>query len=73
MATELAKLRKVTVTKAVSDAIRNELERHSRRRARENLAANLVKIGQNCAAHIEQPLHSADHAELLYGSDGLPH
>jgi antitoxin VapB len=36
------------------------------------LAARLVSIGKDCAAHLDEPFRSADHGELLYGKNGLP-
>jgi hypothetical protein len=32
----------------------------------------LIEIGKRCAAHISEPVSSADHATLLYDSQGLP-
>jgi len=72
MATELARLRGVSVTAAVTDAIREQLERERSERSRKGLGARLLEIGRRCAAHVRQPVSSADHAALLYDSEGLP-
>ncbi len=72
MATELSRLRGVSVTQAVADAIRYELEREKRRRRKQGLAVELVEIGRRCAAHLQQPASSTDHGDLLYDAAGLP-
>lgn len=51
MAIELANLTGETITGAVSEAIRQRLEREHRRRDREALADALLEIGRRCAAH----------------------
>jgi len=72
LAAELARMRGVTLTEAVTVAIRRELEREKRRRSKENLEAQLLEIGRHCAAHMKQPTASSDHASLLYDFEGLP-
>lgn len=72
LALELARLREVTVTKAVTDALRAELERERARRGRRGIAVELLRIGERCAAHVTRPTVSADHAALLYDEQGLP-
>ena len=72
MAAELAGLRGTSLSKAVTDAIRNELEREKRLRARAGLSEELLEIGSRCAAHISVPLSSSDHAAMLYDDLGLP-
>jgi antitoxin VapB len=72
MATELASLRGTSLSKAVTDAIRNELERERRQRAKTGLSEELLGIGRRCAAHIEGPISSQDHAAMLYDDLGLP-
>ena len=72
LATELARLRKVSVTRAVLDAIRQELIREKARRGKVGLAEQLTGIGKRCAAHMKGRVTSADHATLLYDSRGLP-
>lgn len=72
MATELSRLRGVSVTQAVTDAVRRELEREKRRRRTQGLAAQLLEIGRRCAAHMKRPISAKDHATLLYDRAGLP-
>jgi antitoxin VapB len=72
MAAELARLRGTTLSRAVTDAIRNELERERRRQAKAGLSEELLEIGRRCAAHIRGPVSSSDHAAMLYDDQGLP-
>ena len=72
MASELAGLRGISLSKAVTDAIRNELEREKRYRAKAGLSDELLEIGRRCAAHMRGPISSDDHAEMLYDDQGLP-
>jgi antitoxin VapB len=59
------------MTLAVSKALRERLER-VKRDSRAGLAERLLKIGKECAAHIQEPYKSIDHGELLYDEKGLP-
>ena len=72
LATELAQLRQVSVTKAVLDALRHELEREKARRLKNRLGEELIQIGKRCAAHMLQHVTSADHGAMLYGGQGQP-
>jgi antitoxin VapB len=72
MAAELAGLQGVSLSKAVTGAIRSELEREKRHRARTGLSRELLEIGRRCAAHIRGPVSSRDHAAILYDERGLP-
>jgi antitoxin VapB len=57
------------MTAAVTEAVRERLAR-IRRGRQAPVAARLLAIGKDCAAHLKEP--SIDHADLLYGADGLP-
>ena len=72
MAAELAGLRGTSLSRAVTDAIRNELEREKQHRAKAGLSRELLEIGRRCAAHMRGPVSSADHAAMLYDDRGLP-
>ena len=72
LAAELAGLRGITVTRAVTEALRSELERERKRRNRTNLAAELLRIGKRCAEHVTHPTSSHDHGPMLYDEHGLP-
>jgi len=68
---ELANLTGETLTGAVTQAVRERLERLQRERDG-HLAERLLRIGKDCAARLEEPFRSADHGELLYDKRGLP-
>lgn len=71
LARELAEATGENMTLAVSEAIRQRLER-VRANSRAGLAERLLKIGRECAAHLKEPYKSIDHGELLYDEKGLP-
>ena len=58
-----------TMTRAVTEALRERYERLQRRDS-EALAADIRAIADRAAAHIKRPY--LDHAELLYDEHGLP-
>jgi antitoxin VapB len=69
---ELAEVRGVSLTQAVTDAVRQDLERFRHQHSRQGLAEEILLIGRRCAAHLKEPTASSDHAEMLYDSNGLP-
>jgi antitoxin VapB len=71
LAQELAKITGESMTVAVSEAIRERLER-VRGNPREDMAERLLKIGRECAAHLKEPFKSMDIDELLYDEKGMP-
>ena len=58
-----------TMTRAVTEALRERYERLHRRDS-EALAADIRAIANRAAAHIKRPY--LDHADLLYDEHGLP-
>jgi antitoxin VapB len=70
LAQELAALTGESMAAAVTESVRERLARI--RQQQEPLAARLLAIGKDCAAHLKEPARSIDHADLLYGADGLP-
>jgi len=68
---ELADITGETLTGAVTEAVRERLER-LRRDDAPSLADRLLAIGRDCAPRLPEPYRSAAHAELLYAEDGLP-
>jgi antitoxin VapB len=58
-----------TLTRAVTEALRERYERLHKRDA-EGLAADIRAIADRSAAHIKGPY--LDHAEYLYDERGLP-
>jgi antitoxin VapB len=72
LAQELAQLNGVSLTHAVTEALREKLDREKHRRRGKPLSAELLEIGKRCAAHIKKPVKSSDHAAMLYDKNGLP-
>jgi antitoxin VapB len=68
LATELAR---ESLSKAVTEALRERLERQRQRRDAAALSAELLAIGRRCVAHITRPAHSWEHGDLLYDGQGL--
>ncbi len=59
-----------TMTAAVTQALRERLDRVRRRRKGEATAMELLAIGRRCAKHLRGPVEN--HAALLYNKQGLP-
>ncbi len=68
---ELAALTGESLTTAVTEAVRERLDR-LRGERRGGLAERLLAIGRDCAPRLKEPWRSADHADLLYDERGLP-
>jgi antitoxin VapB len=58
-----------TLTRAVTEALRERYERIRRRQGKASIA-ELRSIAERAAAHVKRPY--VDHAELLYDENGLP-
>jgi antitoxin VapB len=58
-----------TMTRAVTEALRERYERIQSRRGRATVE-ELLAIADRAAAHVKRPY--VDHAELLYDENGLP-
>ncbi len=71
LAHKLSKLTGESLTTAVTEAVRERLERVEKEQG-ERLAVRLRRIGKDCAAHLKEPFRSGDHAELFYDERGLP-
>ena len=71
LAKELSRLTGESMTAAVTEAVRERLDRVRRERA-VGLADRLLAIGKDCAARLKEPFRSADHGDLLYDERGLP-
>jgi len=67
---ELAALTGESMTAAVTEAVRQRLDRVRRERG-VGLADRLLAIGKECAAHLKEPFRSIDHSDLLYDERGL--
>lgn len=68
---QLAALTGESMTAAVTEAVRERLDRVRRERS-VSLAERLLAIGKDCAAHLKEPFRSIDHGDLLYDERGLP-
>ena len=66
----LAKETGETMTHAVTEAIRERLERIRRQRKPDAIVADLLTIGRRCASSIKG--RPVDHGALLYDERGLP-
>ncbi len=71
LAQTLARLTGESMTEAVTQALRDRLERLGQEQE-VPLAERLLAIGRDCAAHLKEPYASAPHGELLYDENGLP-
>ena len=71
LAQELAKLTGESMTAAVTEAVRERLER-LRQNRRKDLAERIRKIAKECGPLWKEPFRSIDHGDLLYDEKGLP-
>jgi antitoxin VapB len=71
LAKQLSKLMGESLTTAVTEAVRERLDRIRRERD-VDLAERLLAIGRDCAAHLKEPFRTIGHGELLYDEQGLP-
>ena len=71
LAQELSALTGESMTAAVTEAVRERLDRLRRERST-GLAEELLAIGRDCASRLKEPYRSADPADLLYDERGLP-
>lgn len=69
LAQAIAQITGETMTRVVTEALRERYER-TRRVDAEALAADIRAIAKRAASHIQRPY--LDHAELLYDEHGLP-
>ena len=71
LARELASVTGESMTVAVSEAIRERLER-VRGNSREGMADRIMKIARECGPLWKEPYRSIDHGDLLYDEKGMP-
>ena len=70
IATELSRLTGESVTRVVTVALREKLERERKKRSREGMAERLLQIGREFSRlPVIDPRHPD---EMLYDEDGLP-
>jgi antitoxin VapB len=68
---QLAKLTGESLTTAVTESVRERLDR-VRRKHGVDLVERLLVIGRDCAAHLKEPYRSINHGDMLYDEHGLP-
>jgi antitoxin VapB len=71
LAQQLANVTGESLTTAVTEALRERLER-VRRNPREGMAERLMKIAKECGPRWKEPFRSMEHGDLLYDEKGLP-
>jgi len=71
MARELAQITGESVTGAVTEAVRERLDR-VQKGAKRGLAERLLRIGADCTAHLPQSVRTINHGAMLYDEQGLP-
>jgi antitoxin VapB len=69
LAQQIARATGETMTRVVTEALRERLSRLERRSARASVE-ELLTIAERAASHVKRPY--VDHAELLYDEHGLP-
>jgi antitoxin VapB len=73
LARELAGLTGETVTGAVTQALRDRLDRERHKRKRKATTEQLMAIAADVASRLKEPWKSIDHDKLLYDKKtGLP-
>jgi len=73
LAHQLARLTGESLTAAVTEAVRERLQRvQNKDKHAAKLSDRLLEIGRDCALHLKEPFRSADHGDLLYNGKGLP-
>ncbi len=70
LAQALAKETGETMTRAVTEALRERLQRVRQHRRPEATVAELLAIGRRCARALKGP--AVDHGTLLYDERGIP-
>jgi antitoxin VapB len=69
LAQQIARATGETMTRVVTEALRERLSRLERRSARASVE-DLLAIAERAASHVKRPY--VDHAELLFDEHGLP-
>jgi antitoxin VapB len=71
LARELAQLTGESLTAAISQALRERLDRLKKHRSGK-LSEKLLDIGEACAPRLKGRHRTKDHGEILYDEKGLP-
>jgi antitoxin VapB len=70
LAQQLADETGQTMTRAVTEALRETLDRVRKKKSKRMTVEEMLEIGRQFRRHLKGPL--PDHAELLYDEKGLP-
>jgi antitoxin VapB len=71
LAQELARATGESMSKAVTEAVRERLKR-VRGQGDTALSERLLRIRRDSAKHLKEPFRSVDHGQMLYDEKGLP-
>jgi antitoxin VapB len=71
LARELARATGESMTVAVSEAIRERLER-VRSSKKKDMVERIMEIAKECGPLWKEPYRSTDHGDLLYDEKGMP-
>lgn len=69
---ELADLTGESMTVAVTEAVRERLERLKKAKSREGMAERIHAIAADMRARLPDDFFDIEHGDLLYDEDGLP-
>jgi antitoxin VapB len=72
LATELARRTNVSMTEAVTEALREKLAALDAEDSAEARIAKISAIASECASRLSPEVLALDHGELLYDEKGLP-
>ena len=72
LASELARATGQSMTTVVLNALRRQRDQIDRQQKREAQVNELMAIAERCAAHIDRPVSSLAHGDLLYDERGMP-
>ena len=72
LARELAQLTGETMTRAITVALRERLERMRREDSTEIRVQRLLAIGSRCAGMLDDGPAAVEHGDFLYDERGLP-
>ena len=72
LAAELARMTGLSMTEAITSALRERLAREKRLRGVEVRAQKLIAIGERCAQRLGPGPSATDHGDVLYDERGLP-
>ena len=72
LARELAQLTGESMTGAITTALRERLERETRRRDKDALLTDIRAIAERCARDLKPGPSAVEHGDLLYDERGLP-